>query len=209
MGKNVPKLGSKDVYISQCDGFLHLKGRDGAHDAAANGIQRNRDQIDGGDVNPERNIVSVIMNVNPREEEEPAQQNQQQQQQQQQPRSRSDSASSRFGSRCLIYFTDDSSAWEATVLSPQLYRIGFRDRTLEWEKGRDRLVLRIGHLRRSWVVAGMNKTGIEINRWKRDIREYVRGVMGSAMDDESVDGRLCSLILTSAVWVAGQEGWFN
>lgn len=208
MGKNIPKLGSKDVYISQCDGFLHLKGRQDERGGAVIGIG-NAERIDGGDVNPERNIVSVIMNAHYREEEEQAQENQQTQQQPQQPRSRSDSASSRFDSRCSIFFADDSSAWEATVLSPQLYRIGFRDRTLEWEKGRDRFVLRIGDLRRSWVVAGMSRTGIEMTRWKRDVREYVRGVMGSAMDDENVDRKLCSLILTSGVWVAGQEGWFN
>lgn len=94
------------------------------------------------------------------------------------------------------------------MLSPQLYRIGCRDRTLEWEKGPDRLMLRIGDLRRSWVIAGMNRSGIEVYKWKKDVREYTRGVMGST-DNESVDRRLCLLVITSGVWVAGQEGWFN
>lgn len=202
VGKHIPKLGSKDVYVSQCEGFLHL-GKDGG-DSGANGTTKNPKK--DGDVNPERSIVSVITSGH-HEEDETSQQ--QQQQQPQQPRSRSDSTGSRFGSRCSIFFADDSSVWEAAVLSPQLYRIGCRDRTLEWEKGHDGLVLRIGDLRRSWVVAGMSRTGIEVYKWKRDVRDYIRGVMGSTDDERVVDRRLCLLVLTSGVWVAGQEGWFN
>lgn len=204
MNKNIPKLGSKEVYISQCEGFLHLEDEGG--DNAATTTNQKKD----GDLNPERNIVSVIANGHHEEDETPQSQPQEQQhQQQQQPRSRSDSTGSRFGSRCSIFFTDNSPVWEATTLSPQLYRIGCRDRTLEWEKGHDGLVLRIGDLRRSWVVAGMSRSGIELYKWKRDVREYLRTVMGAAEDEKEVDRRICLLILTSGVWVAGQEGWFN
>ncbi|KAK5709701.1 hypothetical protein LTS12_028057, partial [Elasticomyces elasticus] len=33
VSKNIPKLGSRDVYVSQCEGFLHL-GKDGDNSAA-------------------------------------------------------------------------------------------------------------------------------------------------------------------------------
>lgn len=207
VSKNIPKPGSKDVYVSQCEGFLHLEKGDDGGNSAANATAKK--QKKDGDLNPERNIVSVITNGHQEEDETPQQQPPQQQQQQQPPRSRSDSTGSRFGSRCSLFFTNDSPVWEATVLSQQLYRISYRDRTLEWEKGRDGLVLRIGDLRRSWVVAGMSRSGIELYKWKRDVREYIRGVMGSTDGGSEVDRKICILILTSGVWVAGQEGWFN
>lgn len=185
------------MYVTQCEGFLHLKTE--AKDTRGN-LNSGRPGTAGNakeeDANPDKNVVSVISHDHRLDEED------------QKP----DPNNSRFGTRSLLYFTTDDLDWEATVLSSRLYRVGFRDRTLEWEKGQDRFVLRIGDLRRSWVIASMTGTSIEIDpgSWDQGVREYFQGgLVSPPSGDGVVDGRLCTLILSSGAWVAGQEGWFN
>lgn len=184
------------MYVTQCDGFLHLQEESGdvmgqLNPGRLGTVGKGGDE----DANPDKNVVSVISHDHRLDEDQ-----------------KPDPNNSRFGTRSLLYFTTDDLDWEATVLSSRLYRVGFRDRTLEWEKGQDRFTLRIGDLRRSWVLASMTGTSIEIDtgNWDQSVREYfLGGLVSPASGDVDADGRLCTLILSSGAWVAGQEGWFN
>ena len=171
--KTVPKLGSRDVYVTQCEGYIHLQS------------QRNGGDGDGeitgktGEDQPERNVVSVLCSGD----------------------EQSDSGSSwRFGSKSTVYFADAGLGWEASSVHSH-YRVRCRDRILEWGKDsrQDRFVLRIPEQRRA--IASMTRTTIEVNAWGREVRDYLREalVSSSGNGDVDVDARLCTLILTSGV----------
>lgn len=115
--------------------------------------------------------------------------------------------------RRIIYF-EDGVGWEGSNSGDGVYRVSFRDKVLEWEKDGgqgEKFVLRTADSRRV-RVAKMSRTSIEVNSWSRGAREYLRDGLisesGSGTNEE-LDARLCTLILTSGVWVTGQEGWIN
>lgn len=182
--KTVPKPGSRDVYVTQCEGYIHLQSQ---QDGGLPGAERDGKTTGRMGEEPERNVVSVLCSGD----------------------EQSDSGSSwRFGSKSTVYFADSGLGWEASSVHSH-YRVGCRDRVLEWGKDsrQDRFVLRIPDQRRA--IASMTRTTIEVNAWGREVRDYLReALVSSGNGDFDVDSRLCTLILTSGVWVAGQEGWF-
>lgn len=112
----------------------------------------------------------------------------------------------------MVYF-EDGAGWEASS-SDGVYQVSFRDRVLAWQKDvqGERFVLRIADSHRV-RIARMSRTSVEVNSWGRGVREYLRDGLvsesGAGTSTEDLDKRLCTLILTSGVWVAGQEGWIN
>lgn len=179
--KTVPKLGSRDVYVTQCEGYIHLQSQGNGRDGDGEITGKEGEE-------PERNVVSVLRSGD----------------------EQSDSGSScRFGSKSTVYFADAGLGWEASSVHSH-YRVGCRDRVLEWgrDSRQDRFVLRIPDQRRA--IASMTRTTIEVNAWGREVRDYLREalVSSSGNGDVDVDSRLCTLVLTSGAWVAGQEGWF-
>ena len=180
----MPKPGSRDVYVTQCEGYIHLQSQ---QDGGLPGAERDGKTTGRMGEEPERNVVSVLCSGD----------------------EQSDSGNSwRFGSKSTVYFADSGLGWEASSVHSH-YRVGCRDRVLEWGKDsrQDRFVLRIPDQRRA--IASMTRTTIEVNAWGREVRDYLReALVSSGNGDFDVDSRLCTLILTSGVWVAGQEGWF-
>lgn len=176
----MPKLGSGDVYVTQCEGFLHLRSSSEGRTDGERGVNVNAN-VDVDDKEVERMVVGVVAR-NAQDE----------------------------GKR-MVYF-EDGVGWEASS-EKGVYRVSFRDRVLEWEKDvqGERFVLRIADSRRV-RVARMSRTSVEVGSWGRRVREYLRDGLISEFGTrtkEDLDGRLCTLILTSGVWVAGQEGWIN
>ncbi|BCR83253.1 uncharacterized protein ACHE_10655A [Aspergillus chevalieri] len=171
VAKKVPKLGAGDVYVTQCEGFLHLRAN----------LEGGGDGKGEGEV--ERRVVGVV------------------------------GRDAQDEGRRIIYF-EDGVGWEGSNSGDGVYRVSFRDKVLEWEKDGgqgEKFVLRTADSRRV-RVAKMSRTSIEVNSWSRGAREYLRDGLisesGSGTNEE-LDARLCTLILTSGVWVTGQEGWIN
>lgn len=170
----MPKLGSGDVYVTQCEGFLHLRSN-------SEGQTDREREVNADDKEVERRVIGVVAR-NAQDE----------------------------GKR-MVYF-EDGVGWEASS-GDGVYRVSFQDRVLEWEKDvqGERFVLRIADSRRV-KVARMSRTSVEMGSWGRRVREYLKDGLISeygAETKEELDGRLCTLVLISGVWVAGQEGWIN
>jgi len=167
----VPKLGAGDVYVTQCERFLHLQSS----------LEGGGNDKGGGEV--ERNVVGVV-GRNAQDE----------------------------GKR-MVYF-EDGVGWEAGDSGDGVYRVSFQGRVLEWEKDGgqgETFVLRIADPRRV-RVARMSRKSMELNSWSRRVRDYLRNGLTSESGsgtNEELDARLCTLILTSGIWVASQEGWIN
>lgn len=182
-------MGSGDVYVTQCEGYLHLSPQTKEQDG--NGSKTNADTETENDA-VERTVVSVLTH---------------------------DSRITQDESKSMIYFAD-GVAWEASIPSPGVYRVSFADKVLEWEKDPGqgqgqggKFVLRVEGQRRV-RIARMSRVSVEVGPWGRGVRSYLRdGLVSDSFrgedGEDGLDARLCTLILTSGVWVAGQEGWIN
>jgi hypothetical protein len=90
------------------------------------------------------------------------------------------------------------------------------DRSGAWDPGDSRFVLGIveRRTRRGARVASLTKKGFEVGCWERLPLEGLRECVGSSADEsELLEGQfrtaVYTMVLTTGVWVAAQEGWLN